>query len=88
MTEDSERVWLVERTFGDEDLVTLVYATPDGEYKHHRQRATTLLMQNPATAAIELPADELEPVADEDERKRYAREAERMRERKDPNEAV
>lgn len=82
------RCWLVERTFGDEDLVTFVYATTDGEYKHHRQRATSQLFHNPATAAIDVEEAELTPVDDEDERERYAKEAERMKEEKDPNEQV
>lgn len=87
--DDGERrAWLVERAFGDEDLVTLVYATPDGEWAHRRQRATTILMQKPTTAAIEVDADELTPVEDEDLRERYGREAERMIERYDPDEQV
>ena len=38
MGEGTERVWLVERSYGaDEDLVTLVYATADGELHLQKQ---------------------------------------------------
>ena len=86
--ETTERCWLVERTYGDKNIVTLVYATPDGEYKHQRERPMSLLRQDPATAAVDLPPAELTPVEDEDERERYVREAERLIDRKDPNEEV
>lgn len=86
--ESTERCWLVERSFGDEDLATLVYATPDGEYEYTRQRATSQLLQNPATAAIDVPAADLTRVADDEDRERYAKEADRMRERNDPDDEV
>jgi len=90
MTEESpeRRCWLVERTFGDEDLVTLVYATPDGKLTHHRQRATSQLFHSPTTAAIDVPESELQPVDDAAERDRYATEAERLMDEKAPDEHV
>jgi hypothetical protein len=41
--DDSVRVWLVERTEGDDELnvVILTYATPDGERDDRTERALT-----------------------------------------------
>ena len=82
------RCWLVERDYWDKNLVTLVYATPDGERALTSQRSTTMLMQQPVTAAVEVADADLEPVEDPDERERYAREAERMADRYDPDDEV
>lgn len=82
------RCWLVEREYGTKNLVTLVYATPDGERHKTSQRSTAMLQQKPVTAAIDVPDEDLEPVEDPAERERYAREAERTRERNDPTDAV
>lgn len=85
---DERRAWLVERDYGDEDLITLVYATPDGEWMQQRQRSTALLRKQPPTAAVDIAADELAPVADEETKERYAREAERLMERNEPDDEV
>lgn len=82
------RCWLVERDYWDKNLVTLVYATPDGERAMTSQRSTTMLLQKPVTAAVTVADDDLEAVADPDERERYAREAARMAERYDPDDEV
>ncbi|MFB6128748.1 MAG: hypothetical protein ABEJ47_03200 [Halorhabdus sp.] len=87
MTEETVRCWLVERDVFDEDLVTLVYATPDGTRHVTQQRSSALLMKKQVTAAIEVEPDRLEPV-DEAEQDRYAREAERMADRHDPDDPV
>lgn len=85
---DERRAWLVERDYGDENLITLVYATADGEWMQQRQRSTALLRKQPPTAAIDLTTDELAPVSDEETRERYAREAERLMERNEPDDEV
>lgn len=87
MTDDEVRCWLVERDFYDEDLVTLVYATPDGRHHLTQQKSSALLMKGRVTAAIGVEPERLEPVP-EDDRERYAREADRMAERHDPNDEV
>lgn len=79
--------WLVERDYFDEDLVTLVYATPDGQHHVTQQLSTTLLFKKPPTAAKDIETDRLEPVA-EDDHERYRREAERMADRHDPGDHV
>lgn len=82
---ETVRCWLVERDYTDKGLVTLVYATPDGERKLVEQRSANRLRD--VTAARDVDAEAL-VAADEDERERYAREVERMVERHEPDEAV
>lgn len=87
MSEETVRCWLVERDVFDEDLVTLVYATPDGSRHVTQQRSSALLMKKQVTAAIDVEPDRLEPVGAA-ERDRYAREAARMADRHDPDDPV
>lgn len=88
MTDDSVRCWLVERTFDDRNLVTLVYATPDGERYNQRELSSNMLDRVDVTAARDVPRDDLEPVEDADTSDRYADEASRMSAGHDPNDAV
>jgi len=85
---ESERVWLVERSYSDKGLVTLIYATSDGERHLRMQRSSTMLQSTDVTAAVDAEVDRLLPVEDEATRDRYAAEAERMRDRHDPDDAV
>jgi len=90
-TDDSgtDRLWLVERTYTDKGLVSLVYATPDGEYAVQRQRSMNMLQRGAdVTAAIPAEDASLEPVDDETTREQYADEAARMAADHDPNDAV
>jgi len=88
-SEETVRCWLVERSsFGDERMVTLVYATPDGERHLTKQLSTNLLMRKRVTAATDVEPDRLVPVSDEDDRERYATEATRMAETHDPDDEV
>lgn len=84
----TERLWLVDRQYGDENLVTLVYATTDGERHLRKQLSHAMLRSRPVTAAIEVPADRVEPVPASGERERFATEAARMAERHDPDDEV
>ncbi|PCR92753.1 hypothetical protein [Natrinema ejinorense] len=89
MSDSTVQCWLVEREVGDRDFVTLVYATPDGSRYHQRQRSSTALRTGPTvTAATEIPADELEPVPDEETRERYAEEVDRTADRYDPDDPI
>jgi hypothetical protein len=81
------RVWLVERDHGDRNLVSIVYATPDGERALSQERSLETLARTPVTAARDVEPDRLEPVPEAD-RERYAAEAARMRERNDPDDEV
>ncbi|MFC4448670.1 hypothetical protein [Halorussus aquaticus] len=86
---DDERLWLVERTYTDKGLVSLVYATTDGEYSVQRQRSMNMLRQGAGvTAATEADPESLNPVEDDETRDRYADEATRMAEKHDPDATV
>jgi hypothetical protein len=86
---DTVRVWLVERSYDDRNLITLVYATPNGERALRKEIAATVMHQRGTriTAAIDADPEQLAPV-DAAERERYATEAARMRDRHGPDEEV
>ena len=89
MSESTVRCWLVERDFGNRNIVTLVYATPDGSRYQQRERSSTMLQSGvEVTAAVDVPEAELESVADEETRERYAREADRTAEQYDPDDPI
>jgi hypothetical protein len=89
--EETVRVWLVERTYSDDEqnLIILVYATPDGRRYFRKERALTSFTgaQRETKAAVDVEADQLGTVAAED-RERYTTEARRMAERHDPTDAI
>ena len=86
---DTVRAWLVERDYDDRNLITLVYATTDGERCLRKEQSATVMHQQGTvvTAAVDADPDDLEPVGGDD-RDRYATEASRMAERYDPDEEV
>lgn len=88
MTDESVRCWLVERSYDDRNLVTLVYATSDGGQYFRRELSANMLSRVDVTAAREVTSEELQPVDDEQLRERYAREAERVASEYDPDEAL
>ncbi|MEF8907165.1 MAG: hypothetical protein V5A13_04820 [Haloarculaceae archaeon] len=85
--DDEERVWLVERDYDQKGLVRLVYATLDGARHLTRELSQQMLQRTTVTAARSVADDRLEPTP-EVERERYAKEAERMAERHDPDDPV
>jgi len=87
MAEEPIRCWLVERDYWDEDVLTLVYATPDGTRYYQRQLSAGLLGSIEITAATEVPPSELEPTSEAD-CERYRTEATRVRNTHDPDETV
>lgn len=87
MTE-TVRCWLVERSYDDKGMVNLVYATPDGERRYHRQLAADRLVQASVTAARDVDPDDLEPVDDSETRERYATETDRVAANHDPDEEM
>ena len=80
--------WLVDRQSRDENLVTLVYATVDGQWHVRRQLSFQLLSRNPVTAAIDVDPDRLEQVPDPDERERFGTQARSMADEHDPDDEV
>jgi len=91
-TTETERVWMVERTFSADapHILVLVYATTDGTQYHQKERAFNRFSGTvpEVTAAIDVEPDELSTVDDVETRDRYAKETERMRERHAPDDAV
>lgn len=81
------RCWLVERDYEHESMVKLVYATGDGTRHVTQQRSTALLRKKPVTAGIDVEAERLEDVPDEDQ-DRYAAEAQRVAEQHDPEDRI
>ncbi|OIB58163.1 hypothetical protein [Natrialba sp. SSL1] len=91
MEDDNVRVWLVERTYSDDEqnLIILVYATPDGEQYFRKERALTSFTDvRDTTAALDVDPGNLGTVDDEAERERYAAEATRMAETHKPDDAI
>ncbi|WP_439025723.1 hypothetical protein [Haloarchaeobius sp. DT45] len=89
---DTKRMWLVERTYSDDEqnIVILVYATEDGRFYHRRERALTSFTgdHRVTRAALDVPADSYGPVDDSEERDQYATEAQRMATAHDPDDEV
>jgi len=88
---DTVRVWLVERTYSDDEqnLIILTYATPDGEQYFRKERALTSYTDTRATtAAVDAEPENLGTVEDESQREQYAAEAQRMREQHDPDDPI
>jgi len=85
---DTERVWLVDRTYSDKGMVNLVYATTDGDRYLRRQLSEHMLTRTDVTAAREVDPGRLEQVTDDEKRERFAAEASRMADRHDPDDAV
>ncbi|TMT86648.1 hypothetical protein E2L06_08580 [Haloterrigena sp. H1] len=89
---DDVRVWLVERTYGDDELniIILVYATEDGRRYHRRERALTSFSGpvRETKAGLCVPPEALGSVDDPDTQARYAEEASRMAARHEPDDTV
>ena len=88
---DGVEVWLVERTYSDDEqnLVVLTYATPDGERYFRKERALTSYTDSrETTAAVEADPGNLGRVTDSDRVEQYAREAQRMCDRHDPDDTI
>ncbi|MDS0293190.1 hypothetical protein [Halogeometricum luteum] len=88
---ETTRVWLVERTYSDDEqnIIILVYATPDGSQYLRKERSLTSFSDvRDTTAAVDTDADHLGSVDDPEERERYAEAAAETRERYGPDETV
>ena len=89
---DRVRVWLVERTFSDDEqnIVILVYATLDGVRYLRKERALTSFT-GPARethAALDVEPGALAAVDDPETEERYATEAARLAEAHAPTDSV
>lgn len=89
--EESVRVWLVERTYSDDEqnLIILTYATPDGKQYFRKERALTSFGDvRDTTAAVEATPTNLGYVDDPETRQQYAAEATRMCDIHDPGDVI
>jgi len=88
---ETVRVWLVERTYGDDELnlVILTYATPEGERYLRKERALTSFTgaKRETTAAIDADPADLGETPPED-REYFADAASRTAEKYDPEETL
>ena len=90
-TADQVRVWLVERTYSDDEqnLIILTYATPDGTQYYRKERALTSFTDTrDTTAAVDVGPENLGTVEDPERVEQYAAEAERMADVHDPDDAI
>ncbi|MFW5978078.1 MAG: hypothetical protein ACOCP2_02435 [Halohasta sp.] len=82
------RLWLVERSYDDRNLISFTYTTVDGTQQLRKELSMTLLRRRgPMTAAIEVDPEELDAV-DESDRERFAAEAEKMAAEHDPDDEI
>ncbi|WP_254764217.1 hypothetical protein [Natrinema marinum] len=90
--DDGIPVWLVERTYSDDELnlIILVYATEDGQRYHRRERALTSFSGPARTtrAGLIVSPDQVGTVDDPETRARYADEASRMAASHDRDDSV
>ena len=84
------RLWLVERSYDDRNLISFVYATPDGTQQLRKELSATLLQQRsePITAAIDVEDDDELAAVDPDKQERYASEAQSVAEEYAPDEPI
>lgn len=91
MPDESERVWLVERTYSDDEqnIIILTYATLDGTNYLRKERALTSFdTMDPITASVDTTPDNLGDVHDDSVQQRYATEAQRMADTHDPDDTI
>jgi len=90
MTDDTVRVWLVERTYSDDEqnIIILTYATPDGEQYFRKERSLTSFSDvRDTTAAVDADPENL-GATDPEDREAYAAEARRMAAEHDPDDVI
>ncbi|NGM67984.1 hypothetical protein G6M89_02965 [Natronolimnobius sp. AArcel1] len=89
--EDAVQVWLVERTYSDDEqnLIILTYATPDGSQYFRKERALTSSADvRETTAAVDADPANLGRVDEPALREQYATEARRMAAEHEPDDAI
>jgi hypothetical protein len=89
---ETVRVWLVERTYGDDEqnIIVLTYATPDGRRDYRKERALTTFTGpgRATTVSLEVDSSDLGTVDDPETRDRYAGEVERTMASHDPDDTL
>jgi hypothetical protein len=91
VSDETVQVWLAERTYSDDEqnIVILVYATPDGRRYLRKERALTSFSDDrPTTAAVDARPSSLGRVEDPEEQERYATAVAETRAQYDPSDHV
>lgn len=91
MEEDSQQVWLVERTYSDDEqnLIILIYATLDGTQYYRKERALTSFSDSrKTTAAVKVDSSNLGNTADNEVQDQYKTEAQRMSSKYNPDDEI
>lgn len=91
MADETVQVWLVERTYSDDEqnLIILTYATPDGSRYFRKERALTSFTDTRGTtAAVAVDPSNLGTVEDDQLQQQYAAEAERMASVHEPDDDI
>ena len=89
--DDDVRVWMVERTYSDDEqnLIILTYSTTDGKQYYRKERALTSFTDvRDTTAAVNADPDNLGTVDDPELQEQYAAEAQRMQENHAPEDVI
>ncbi|ERH01081.1 MAG: hypothetical protein J07HN6_02713 [Halonotius sp. J07HN6] len=86
---DETRVWLVERTYSDDEqnLIILTHATPDDKQDFRKERTLTSFSGDHREMPVSLAVDagNLSSVDDAATREQYSTEAARMAEEYEPD---
>ena len=92
MSHESVQVWLVHRTYSDDEqnIIILTYATPDGAQYFRKERALTSFTGDDrgTTAGVRVDPANLGSVPDAETREQYAAEAGRMADRHDSDDTI
>ncbi|WP_058983447.1 hypothetical protein [Halobacterium sp. CBA1132] len=74
---------------GEQNIIILTYATPDGERYFRKERALTSFSDvRDTTAAVEADPGNLGQTGDPDLKEQYAAEAQRMQDVHDPDDVI
>ncbi|AFZ71493.1 hypothetical protein [Natronobacterium gregoryi] len=90
-TAETTRVWLVERTYSDDEqnLIVLTYATTDGSQYFRKERALTSCSDaRETTAAVAAEPSNLGSIDDPELETQYAAEATRMAKQYDTDDTI
>lgn len=82
-----KRVWFVNRSFDDGRIITVTYATGDGEESLTRQHNLSTLSDG-VPVSIEVASDELSTVSDPERQAQYRNEVARIRAEHDLDDRV
>lgn len=84
---EPRRLWLVDRSFDDGRIITVTYATMEGDATLTKQYNLPSISDG-VPVSLEAQSDELTHIEDEKQRTMYRDEAERVRSQHTPDDRV